>query len=215
MVAVETDSGPQSFADWLRQAMARRPGVKAGLKIRQLELLSGADRSMLSEYLRGTSLPSPETTLKLARYFATDEGWLLSLVARQGASRSKSNQAGPIMVTVQPNPISGGGGSPTEAESIPYWPEPGTRNHDFIAFEVIGDCLEPRVMRGHRVVVDVTASPEPGDVVAVEHNGERLVKILERRGAQLWLVALQGPEPTEVTVDTAMIGVVVWAGYRP
>lgn len=94
----------------------------------------------------------------------------------------------------------------------------GERNHLLKAVEVVGDCQEPRIMRGHFAVVDLTARDEakPGDVVAAQHDGEYLVRILEARDGLLFLVALQGQEPIQVDNRfTRLIGVVKGAYYKP
>jgi transcriptional regulator with XRE-family HTH domain len=84
------DSEPQTFASWLRAAMRQREG----LKIRQLEAYSGVSRSNISEYLRGRILPSMETVVRLARFFAADESRLLQLVSRDRAGRRPPSPVG-------------------------------------------------------------------------------------------------------------------------
>jgi len=126
---------------------------------------------------------------------------------------------GPILVELLSQPMSAGGGAPeAELPSVLFWPPPGERNHHYKAVEVVGDCLEPRIMHGHFVIVDLSARDDakPGDVVAAQHDGEYLVKILEARDGLLFLVALQGQEPIQVDGQfTRLIGVVKGAYYKP
>lgn len=121
----------------------------------------------------------------------------------------------PLLIPEREWPISAGPGVPAEQELWPYWPGPGERGHEFTVVRVTGTCMEPRIREGERVVVDVSASARPGDFVAAEHDGERLVKRLEQRGGDLWLVALQGQPPIKVDGATEIIGVVRMVMHRP
>jgi transcriptional regulator with XRE-family HTH domain len=120
----------------------------------------------------------------------------------------------PIRVPLASGPISAGGGAPVEA--LAYYPsDPEERTHRFAGYEVVGECLEPMIMRGHFVIVDMTVERKPGDIVAVRHDGEAMVKILTERGGKLYLSALQGPTPQAVDETTQIIGVVKGVQYIP
>lgn len=121
----------------------------------------------------------------------------------------------PIMVDEIPATVSAGPGAPVEAEAWPYYPRPAERGHYFVAVEVVGTCMEPRIPQGARVIVDTEASPRPGDVVVADHDGERVVKVLERREGALYLVALRNEAPIKVTEQTRILGTVVYWGKRP
>jgi len=121
----------------------------------------------------------------------------------------------PIMVPETAQPASAGPGVFAEAEYWPYSPAPEERRHQFIAVPVVGDCMEPRLHDGSRVIVDKDASPRPGDIVVAVHDGETLIKQLEQRNGELWLVAYRGRPPVKVNESTRIIGVVKMAMYKP
>lgn len=121
----------------------------------------------------------------------------------------------PILVPETTQPASAGAGALVEAEYWPYLPQPGERGHTFIAVPVTGDCMEPRIKAGERVIVDKSASPKPGDVVLAIHDEEAVVKILEQRNGKLYLVALKRRPPKEVTPEMQIIGVVKMVMHRP
>lgn len=124
-------------------------------------------------------------------------------------------QTMPILVPEIEQPVSAGPGAYVEERYWPYWPEPGERNHDFIAVPVRGNCLEPYILEGERVIVDRSASPQPGDIVVAIHEGEAVVKILRQRNGRLYLEAVQGQPPIEVGPQTQIVGVVKMAMRRP
>lgn len=121
----------------------------------------------------------------------------------------------PILVPETRGIVSLGAGAPGEAEMWPYWPRSGERGHEFIAVPVAGNCMEPRIREGERVIVDTTASPRPGDIVVAEREGENLVKMLEQRNGGLWLVGLREQPPIEVTQGVRIVGVVKMVSHRP
>ena len=121
----------------------------------------------------------------------------------------------PLLVPETSQPASAGAGVVVEAEYWPYMPAAGERGHRFIAVPVSGDCMEPEIRSGHRVIVDLDASPRPGDIVLAIHDGESLVKILEERDGQMYLVALREQPPIRVDDQTRVLGVVRTVVYRP
>ena len=102
-----------------------------------------------------------------------------------------------------------------EAEYWPYFPGAGERDHEYIAVPVVGDCMEPKIPEGARVIVDKSASPRPGDIVLALHDGELIVKTLEQQDGDLLLVAIQGRPPIKVDERTQIVGVVRYWGMRP
>lgn len=85
--------------------------------------------------------------------------------------------------------------------------KPVARSHRHIAVAVVGDCLAPRLLPGQRAIVNLDASPKPGDIVMALHEGETILKILEQRDGEFWLVALQGRPPLNVGENTTIQGV--------
>jgi len=114
----------------------------------------------------------------------------------------------PILVPETSQPASAGAGVLVEAEYWPYMPAADEREHRFIAVPASGDCMEPEIRSGHRVIVDLDASPRPGDIVLAVHDGESLVKILEERDGQMYLVALREQPLIRVDEQTRVLGVV-------
>ena len=121
----------------------------------------------------------------------------------------------PILVPETASPVSAVPGAVADAEVWPYYPKPNERTHDFMAIVVTGDCMEPRLREGERVIVDRSETPGLGDIVLAVHDGETIVNVLEKRGDKCYLVALKNRRPVEVTEHTRIIGVVKMAMHRP
>ena len=121
----------------------------------------------------------------------------------------------PLLVPETSQPASAGAGVVVEAEYWPYMPAADERRHQFVAVPVVGNCMEPRLREGERVIVDKDASPRPGDIVVAVHDGETIIKQLERRDGDLWLVALQGRKPIRIDESTRLLGVVKMVMRRP
>lgn len=169
----------------------------------------------LLEMLAGALGEGPDTLLQLAGYRVTPAATGRSL---QSALREIQELAAqqPIMVrVVRGQTVSAGGGAPI-VEELAYYPRTAAeRNHEYAAYEVAGDCMEPRIMRGHWVIVDMSERGQPGDIVVVLHDGNAEVKVLERRDGELWLVALQHVKPKRVDETTSVVGVVKQVAYIP
>ena len=89
------------------------------------------------------------------------------------------------------------------------------QRHEYVAVPVRGNCLEPRIPEGARVIVDKTEDPKTGDIVVAIHKGEAIVKKLTRQNGKLLLTAMQGQAAIEVTEHTKMVGVVKYWGMKP
>lgn len=214
----------ESFADRLR-----RVRLVAGFKQETLATATGLSKSYISRLEGGYIVnPSGPRIQRIAATLGVSLSYLLTGADMPGMSVMREARPAyeiareleavlreaPIMVEVLAQPVSAGAGAP-EVESIPFWPKPGERNHHFKAVEVVGECMEPRIMRGHFVIVDLTAEPHHGDVVVAQNHDEYLVKVLETHNGDLYLVAVQGREPVKVTEHTRLIGVVKGAHYVP
>jgi len=131
------------------------------------------------------------------------------------AAIEREREEAPILVPETSQPASAGPGVFAEAEYWPYMPAADERRHQFVAVPVVGNCMEPRLREGERVIVDKDASPRPGDIVVAVHDGETIIKQLERRDGELWLVALQGRKPIRIDESTRLLGVVKMVMRRP
>lgn len=157
----------------------------------------------------------PETLLAAAGYRVTplpEHRQSTDEIARELLARLQDS---PIMVPETRQPASAGAGVLADAEQWPYFPPPGERSHRHIAVEVVGDCLVPRLYPGQRAIVNLDASPKPGDIVLAIHDGESLLKILEERTDGFHLVALQNRPARKVNGETRIIGVVRMYMGRP
>ena len=115
---------------------------------------------------------------------------------------------GPIWIQQTTDPTAAGVGLPVEGQVWPYGLQAGEQGHRFTAVEVRGTCLDPDIRSGEIIIVDLDASPRPGDTVLAVHDGESLVKYLERRNGELYLVALRERPPLKINEDTRILGVV-------
>ena len=198
--------------------LARLAGVpREWLSVVELDRVRKPDRERLERIALALEMP-PETLLATAGYrvkpLPPPERRTPYQIARELEAALRE---APILVPETTGHVSAGVGAPAEAEPWPYLPKPGERHHRFIAVPVVGDCMEPEIMEGHRVIVDVTAAPDakPGDIVVARVDEEHLVKRLEQRHGRLYLVALRGQPPIEVKEGVEIIGIVRAASYRP
>ena len=116
-----------------------------------------------------------------------------------------------IMVPVVEGFAAAGEGAITELDYVPYIPRPSELGHDFAGIDVKGDCLAPRLRDGERVILDRNATPYEGCIVAAQHEGETILRVLQ--GDRL--ISYNGHEPIPLTDDVLIMGVVVWSGRRP
>jgi transcriptional regulator with XRE-family HTH domain len=116
-----------------------------------------------------------------------------------------------VMVPIVKSFAAAGEGAVAEVEHWPYIPKPEELGHEFTAIRVQGKCLEPRVRDGDVAVVDKNAIPKSGDVVAIQYDGESLVRVYE--GDRL--TALNGHPPIPIDSRVHLEGVVVFSGRRP
>lgn len=114
----------------------------------------------------------------------------------------------PLMLPVEEVRASAGPAVGVPAEYQAYYPDPAERGHQFRCVEVSGTCMEPDIVQGDRVIVDTTRQWAPGDVVAVVHDGELLVKRVRERQGEIVLEANDGTlvKPDERTM---VLGVAV------
>ncbi len=117
-----------------------------------------------------------------------------------------------IMVPMVSSLTAAGEGAVAEAEPWPYQLQPGEVDHgQRFAVKVKGGCLSPRIQDGETAVIDKLATPTLGNIVAVQVDGESLLRIL----ADGELIALNGHAPIPLSERVHVEGVVVFAGGKP
>lgn len=170
------------------------------------------DREKLEAIARVLRTP-PEELLAAAGYRVTvppplPELTPAEMVKRLAARLEEEERRRPILVPlIETAAVSAGPGGYAEMQ-VPYIPQPHERGHAFIAVPIVGDCMEPEIHAGDIAIIDMSAEPRSGEIVAAERDHEYLIKRLERRNSELWLVANQGQEPIRVTEQIRLIGVV-------
>lgn len=117
---------------------------------------------------------------------------------------------------------SAGAGAPAEIDLVRpqitrIQREAGLQRGPLIPFEVVGDCLEPRLRPGWIAWVNPEARRRPGDVVLALVDGEEMFKVLTRdrdTGAE-FLTALNGQPPIAVGPNVDIQGVVQLVQHSP
>ncbi len=186
---------------------------RAWLSRVEIDSIKRPDREKLERVAQALRVP-PETLLSAAGYRVGPPPPVQRTRTPQEILK-ELERVTPILVPETTQPASAGPGAYAESEYWPYWPGPGERGHEFIAVPVTGDCLEPYIRSGERVIVDKSAVPRPGDIVVAVHEGEVVVKILRQRNGRLYLEAVRGQPPILVGEETTIIGVVRMAMHRP
>jgi transcriptional regulator with XRE-family HTH domain len=110
-----------------------------------------------------------------------------------------------VMVPVVPTAAGAGPGQLAETQFWPFIPSPESLGHKFVAVRVQGSCLKPRILDGDLAIIDRNAVPQPNSIVAVEFEGEIILRIWE--GARL--VSTNGHPPLPVNETVRLEGVVV------
>lgn len=197
---------------------------EADLTQGQLAIKTGITQSHISLMERGKR---PNVTLatvgQLAKALEKNIDELLVKGERPSIERKRTLQeiiyelenVTPILVPITAQPAAAGYGLEAAPEYLPFMPEPSDRRHKFIGVEIRGDCLVPRIRPGEYVIVDTDASPREGDVVLAVHDGEIIVKLLERRNDDTYLIALRKRPPLKVNEDTRILGIVRMVMRRP
>ncbi|MHB1132660.1 MAG: S24 family peptidase [Chloroflexota bacterium] len=160
---------------------------------------------------------APETLLAAAGYRVTalpERQQSTEELLRAALARVQQEGQRILILPEVSSPAHTGSGSLGDAQTWTYVPAESQLGHRFLVVPVVGDCMTPRLLPGHRVVVDKDASPRPGNIVVAEHEGEWVIKELAEHDGERWLVCNKG-EPLKVNGGTRIEGVVVEAKYRP
>lgn len=198
---------PGPLAEWLDALLAKEhiSGTELARRIR-------VSPTTISN-IRWGKPASLETIRKLADYAGVEQHVLEALVPGDG-------QHDPDLVDVwEHETVTIGAGQPFGVPQ--YWGQyrvssPSERTHRFEVYRVTGDCLAPRIENGDKVVVDATRRDDwrTGELVAVRHDGDLLVKRVEADDEGLIFVADDGTR-LRPDNDTRIVGVVVEIRKRP
>jgi hypothetical protein len=207
------DAPPTSLAQWLALVMRREGITTQG----QVAVKIKSSPTTITNIFAGkpTSL---DTLFKLSVAFHEDLEYLKKLAdwspvrQKRHAHRAKGSV---IMVPVVWGRVAAESGDYAEAESWPYTLQDGEESHRFIGIVASGDCLDPRIRPGERLIVDKDASPRNDEVVVIEQDGKMLLKVWEQKNGTVWLTALRHHEPLAFDENVTFLGVVSLAARKP
>jgi SOS-response transcriptional repressor LexA len=175
------------FSSWLRGFMQRE-----GLTQTELGRLVGVCQSTVSSWLQGAKRPRGAAVLRLAQLSGCSTSEVRRLVgwgdgtppiSRPTSLRRRAQEARrlldelPLEVQVYDTlPVhAGSGGVPLDVVYLPPCAGPAAPRR-VVGLTVHGDCMEPAISAGDVVVVDLEETVLDGDVVAVEIDGEWLLR---------------------------------------
>jgi phage repressor protein C with HTH and peptisase S24 domain len=81
----------------------------------------------------------------------------------------------------------------------------------FIAFEVNGDCMEPKIPNGARIIVEEKIEPRDGQIIVGVLDGILVCKVFRIKGKEIWLESINPkyePERINGFREFKVIGVV-------
>ena len=205
-----------TFATYLQHLMEPPPGGR-GLTVSQIAAYADVAYTTVVNWQRG-AVPKPSTLAKLARALGEDYGRLMRLAGhlpdsgadtsprptptnadalppttREEAMLRLLDMAMPGLVRrvrVQESWAHAGDGA--EGGEWVYVP-PEVAGGNIQAFRVRGRCMEPEVHPGDIILADMDASPQDGDMVAVNWDGTVVVRWFDAERRQL--IAEDGSAP--------------------
>lgn len=229
---------PTPFGQWI-QDLGRQHGWKSQ---RQAAQYLGVDPKALNTWMRGEYAPSSDYQRHLADKTGEPLEAIAELVAasrpagelvleeaRGGGAlpRALARQIADEMIQLLTSgdrlPIaSAGSGSPTDVDVIrPHVlrvrGEAGLQRGPLVAFEVVGDCLEPRLRPGWIAWVNPEATRRPGDIVLAFVDGEQMFKVFarDRDTGEESLMAYNGRAPIPLGANVEIQGVVQLVQHSP
>jgi transcriptional regulator with XRE-family HTH domain len=209
---------------------------------RQAAKYLGVDPKALNTWMRGEYAPSIDYQRHLAQRTGEPLEAIAELVAASkpatdqvsGAAllparltrefaRTVADELAHILASGETLPVaSAGTGSPADLDAIRpqimrIRGEIGLQRGPLVAFEVVGDCLEPRLRPGWIAWVNPEAVRRPGDVVLALVDGEQMFKQFDRdrETGREWLTALNGRAPIPVDESVRIQGVVQLVQHAP
>jgi len=208
---------------------------RAGLSQKELARAARVPRSWLSVVEIGrVAVPNRNRLIRIANALAVEPDVLLTISGQSRVVIPPPPEPTPLEQarrlvsllerTLEHRPLPPETESPIAASSSEsgshvepeYWPTetPDERRRQFV-IRVKGDCLDTRIKPGERVVIDKDGTPTPDDVVAVEIDGEYLLKVVEQRDGDLWLVAYRHHDPVRFDESVNIVGVVSGVIRKP
>lgn len=188
-----------AFAEYLTERMAER-----GITQRRLAAYAEVSPNTVSLWLRGATNPKPETLRKLVTPLRRPFEELMQAAGhgeQPAAARPQppapalpSPEEGlqrlmeaaramlPERIPVQEGWVHAGDVGP-DGQFV--YRQPEWHGRRIVVFTVRGDCMEPEVKPGDRVVVDLDLVPEDGDMVIVRRGDEALVRVYDARNQHL------------------------------
>lgn len=161
----------------------------------QLALLSGVPESTISRILSGAT---KSTGMEIAVKLANALGLSLDELAGQPRARSagpRGAAVGPVvLVPLVDVTLAAGQSSFSETGDTVAVDLELARSGHLIASKVSGDCMEPEILTGDIVIVDIAdKEPKPGQIVAALLNdGSMVVKRYTRERGYPHLIDNQG-----------------------
>lgn len=205
---------------------------RAGLSTRELSRRLGFSPGYISQIERGVMRTlTTETGERLAEILGIDPAYLLG-IAETGSggvpSRSPADLLRaalvslPIEVPVLRTPVRAGNGEVPETDIVGHeYVEQELRGRRLFALIVQGECLEPLLTPGDRVIYEEHAAFQSGDLVVAVHDALPVVKFAVQVG-ETWELRSYHEEPLRVNGETRVYGPVLrivrqapkWRGER-
>lgn len=222
------------FAEWLAARMSERRVKVRQVEIGMRAHGHQVSRSMLSEYRSDKVVPPLEKARAFADFFGASPEAVEDLIRRSKAPDvDDPNGAADLLPpdaweriqsVIREQVVSHLGRPrrqrPLRLRFLPVRPSASAASGDrtdytagdgadeLLVVTVAGDCMDPVLKSGQMVAFDPRREARDGDVVAVDHDGEFLVKRLVVRGGEKFLAAEDGTV-IRANGETTVLGVCV------
>jgi len=201
-------------------ARLRQLRTERGLSQKALAADLGYSPSTVALYELSQRRPDMDTLAHIAAYFQTTTDFLV------GASdtRIALPQNGTIVRRTLKVPILGAipaGEFRLAAADIEGWeevPEEQVKDGEYFMLRVQGDCMEPRIHEGYRVLVRAQQCAEDGDLVVAMNDGEDATLKRIKYSGKVALLYADNPKYSPIVVpvrDLRIIGKVVKVEFKP
>jgi len=224
---------------WSQSELKRRSGVGQDAisrlesghvqnpRIENVQKIADALEVSLDDLLRkpaaGSAAAAAPTVEELSSEEATPSEIAVPARLTREFAREVADELAQLLASGERLPIaSAGPGAPADLDFVrPHIMrirgEAGLQRGPLVAFEVVGDCLEPRLRPGWIAWVNPEATRRPGDIVLAYVDGEEMFKQFDRdreTGAE-FLTALNGRPPIPIGPNVRIEGVVQLVQHAP